>query len=387
MDVISLDDEFTHKIITPTHKIITPRGAELVSNHDSTVVSTNEQVSNTFDSIIYNIKRIVARYGVDDDEWAKAISSQYFLLCLAEKLHHKDEDYKNLLNKCLSDFRITYDGRLILDNDSLLITPDETTRIMDCMKKEDLSDGYYRKYARTRADNIDGQRMYINFHYGLLIKIVSSEDTDTLRAIKHTCLDNLLNEKSIDFYGGWYPYRVPWITARILISLKSIDYSSYSNSDNVNKAVKKALRSLYQRIYEKAPYWRSGVGNWVSKWESTALCLEALYVWEDIEAQKKQIEKIINYIFYEENKVEWLNNNISFENEEIANRILASVILASVVTRITKKHFPLIYQRYADEIVMFFKNVIEFILNQNVKVVLQYCTVPQILYYVLIAME
>lgn len=383
-----------------THKIITPREAELISNYDTankkeanTSIGDNQdgQISqkycNTINAIIDNIKRIVARYGMDDDEWSEAISSQYFLLSLAEKLQHKDEDYKNLLNKCLSNFRITYTGQLILDNDSLLITPDETTRIIDCMKNEDIADGYYRKSSRTRANNIDSHRMYINFHYGLLIKIVSSEDTEPLRAIKHTCLDNLLNEKSIDSYGGWYPYRVPWITARILISLKDIDYDSYPNSKKVDEIVEKALHSLYQRIYEKEPYWRSGVGNWVSKWESTALCLEALYVWESLETKKDKIEKIITYIFNDVNKTEWLNKNVSFETEESANKVLASVILASVVLRITKTYYPSIYKQNVFEILSFLENVIEVILNQNVKAVLQYCTIPQILYYVLIAIK
>lgn len=373
------------------HKILNPINGALISTNASWDKETekNETTQNsTIISIKENIERIVASYGIDADDWAEAISSQYFLLCLAEKLQHKDDDeYKKLLDKCLSNFRIKYTGELTLDNDSLLITPGETTRIIECMKNEDKLDGYYRNSAKTRADNIDGQRMYINFHYGLLLKIVSSEDTDTLRSIKHTCLANLLNEESLDPFGGWYPYRVPWITARILISIKSIDYSSYTNKDNVNITVKKALRSLYDRLYVKAPYWRSGVGNWVSKWESTGLCLEALFVWEEIGLKKDRIERIINYIFSEENRLEWLNKIISFETEESANNVLASVIIASVVFRVTKLHFPSIYKQYANEIIAFFKSVIDVILNQNVKAVLQYCTVPQILYYVLSALE
>ena len=217
--------------------------------------------NNTQIGITANIRRIVARYGVDDDEWAEAISSQYFLLCLSNKLKQKNEDYENLLNKCLSSFRVTYKGQFVLDKDSLLITPDENSRIVECMKNEDSNDSYFRRSAKTRADNKDSHRMYINFHYGLLIRIVSSEDTEVLRAIKHTCLDNLLNYKSVDPYGGWYPYRVPWITSRILISLKDIDYSTYSEKEKVDKVVTDAVSSIYQRINEKAPYWRSGVGN------------------------------------------------------------------------------------------------------------------------------
>lgn len=57
--------------------------------------------NNTQIGITANIRRIVARYGVDDDEWAEAISSQYFLLCLSNKLKQKNEDYENLLNKGL----------------------------------------------------------------------------------------------------------------------------------------------------------------------------------------------------------------------------------------------------------------------------------------------
>lgn len=379
-----MDNKDTQKIINPKDAMFVPSDTPWEKETDS-FEATNTSWS--IKSIIENIERIVASYGIDADDWSEAISSQYFLLCLAEKLKHKDEDYKKLLNKCLSNFRIKYTGELILDNESLLITPDETSRIIECMKNEDKSDNYYRKKAKTRADNIDAQRMYINFHYGLLIKIVSSEDTKILRSIKHTCLDKLTNEESLDPSGGWYPYRVPWITARILISIKSIDYSSYTNKDNVNITVKKALRSLYDRLYVKAPYWRSGVGNWVSKWESTGLCLEALFVWEEIGLKKDRIERIINYIFSEENRLEWLNKIISFETEESANNVLASVILASVVFRVTKLHFPSIYKQYANEIIAFFKSVIDVILNQNVKAVLQYCTVPQILYYVLSALE
>lgn len=47
----------------------------------------SSQKSKKYINIIKNIKRIVAKHGLDDDEWAQAISSQYFLLCLAKQLN------------------------------------------------------------------------------------------------------------------------------------------------------------------------------------------------------------------------------------------------------------------------------------------------------------
>lgn len=38
----------------------------------------SSQKSKKYINIIKNIKRIVAKHGLDDDEWAQAISSQYF---------------------------------------------------------------------------------------------------------------------------------------------------------------------------------------------------------------------------------------------------------------------------------------------------------------------
>ena len=188
------------------------------------IANNNDNLEGKKRSIIRRIRKIVARYGLADEEWAKAISSQYFLLSLAKRLNWGKKDYANLLNRCLASFSVTYTGDYVLDSEKLLITPDETSRIIRCMQEEDDSDSYYTHSAKMQAKNINSEQMYLNFHYGLLIKIVSSEDTEILRAIKHKCLDCLIAENALDASDGWYPYRVPWITARILISLKEVDY-------------------------------------------------------------------------------------------------------------------------------------------------------------------
>lgn len=333
------------------------------------------------------IIKIVAKYGLDDTEWAQAISSQYFLLSLSRMLNCSTKDYRNLMNRCLSSFNVTYTGDYILDSDRLLITPDETNRIVECMKNEDIKDDYYTHSAKMSAYNIDSQQMYFNYHYGLLIKIVSSEDTEVLRALKHQCINCLLAESAIDSSGGWYPYRVPWISARILISLRSVDFDSYPDKSKLESYISEAIESLFQRIDEISPYWRSGVGEWVSQWESTALCLEAIYVWDAIHERLQDIERIIKYSCSEANKDEWLCHRHDFSSEEDANKALSSIILASTILRITKDFYPDIYENISDDIMKLFENVINIISKQKVDVVRQYCTIPQILYYVLVAIQ
>lgn len=351
------------------------------------VNNSNQTLSQRKNNIVKKIKKIVAKYGLDDEKWAQAISSQYFLLCLAKQLNWSNKDYANLLNKCLSSLNVTYTGNYVLDSKRLLVTPDETNKIIRCMQDEDDNDDYYTHSAKMQAKNINSEQMYFNFHYGLLIRIVSSEDTGVLRAIKHKCLDCLMEESALDTSDGWYPYRVPWITARILISLKAIDYSSYPNKQQVDDVIKTSIESLYQRIDEKSPYWRSGVGKWVSKWESTALCLEALFTWDAINDHKAEIKRILDYVFLEENKNTWFNNQVSFTTEETANDTLSSVILASVIFRIYKIFFSDVYEKLSDEILSFFDNVVNEISKQAVNSVRQYCTIPQILHYVLLAFE
>lgn len=347
----------------------------------------SSQKSKKCTNIIRNIKRIVAKYGLDDDEWAQAISSQYFLLCLAKQLNWSKKDYANLLNKCLSSFSVTYTGDYVIDNEKLLVTPDETTRIIACMQEEDDTDDYYTHSAKMQARKIDANQMYMNFHYGLLVRIVSSENTDVLCAIKHKCLDRLTDDDAIDTSDGWYPYRVPWITARILISLKSIDFETYLEAKKIENIIESAITSLYQRIDEKGAYWRSGVGKWVSKWESTGLCLESLYVWDAIKGHEAEIERIINYVCSEENRSEWLDHQASFATEESANCTLSGVILASVILRITRKYFEGIYEDLYDSVVNLFDSVINLINKQDFGKVRQYCTIPQILHYILTALE
>lgn len=349
----------------------------------------NSKKTNRAKNIIDKVKKIVATYGLDDKSWAEAISSQYFLLCLAKQLHLEKHDYENLINKCLESFRVTYNFSLVLDDDKILITPEETERISKCMQEEDQNDSYFLRSAKMQAANINPQKMYQNFHFGLLVRNASTKHSVVLDKIKLLCLDRLDSEDALDASGGWYPYRVPWITGRILISLKSVDFGEYSNSKRLSGIIEDAIESLYQRINEDDAYWRSGVGDWVTKWESTALCLEAIFVWGSIDNDNhyKDVEKIVAYICNDEQIQEWLNCEINFSEAKSANAVLSAVTLASVIYRVTRRHFPNQFDNISDKIVDLFDRVVTTINRQGVAKVQQYCTLPQILYYVVEALR
>lgn len=334
------------------------------------------------------IKKIMAKHGMDDSEWIRAISGQFFLLSLGRELNwHRRSDYEKLMNSCLSSFRVTYHGDFVLDEESLQVTPEETKHIMELMEEEDRQDNYFTRFPKTSAKNINSQLMYLNFHYALLLSIVSEEDSELFKILKNSCLEYLFSEKALDDSDGWYPYRVPWITARVLTNLKNVDYVDFANTHNIDAIINDALESLFQRIHEIKPIWRSGFGTWVTNWESTGLCLEALYKWDVVSKRTTEIRKIVSYVLSSEICEEWLNMSRRFDSEENSNAILGSVVLASSVYRIIRDEtsFEDLYEEHQEKLFNYFNYIIDMIYKGNVDQVGQFTTVPQIMFYIILA--
>ena len=102
----------------------------------------------------------------------------------------------------------------------------------------------------------------------------------------------------------------------------------------------------------------------------------------------KEIERIITYVCNEEQRQEWLECKVDFsEAKSATNAVLSAVTLASVVYRVTKQFYPESFERINWEIITFFDKVITQIDKQGVYNVQQYCTLPQILHYVVAAFE
>lgn len=342
-----------------------------------------DKFERTRSRLLRKVRDLIARHGLDDENWAKAVSSQYFLVGLARKLDMLDQqDYENVLNLFLGSFHHRVNDMIVLDERRVLVTPEENEKIMEHMIMEDSRDAYYRNSEKTKAENIDPSLMHYNYLYGLAAGISSTREYPVMQTIHRISIDNLIygrNKSPLDDYGGWYPYRVPWITARVLISLKTSYYSERVDASSIEKAIDRAVESLISRIYREQ-YWRSGVGEWVSKWESTALCLEAIDVWGATEDFRQELQSVLTYVISEQH--EWLISPPDFSSEESSNKTLAAVILAAVILRLTRSSEVTISGVDADRYMSYMSLCLETISAHPDHQSRQFCTIPQVAFYI-----
>ena len=121
------------------------------------------------------------------------------------------------------------------------------------------------------AANIDFDRMHRTWALGLLLGFEGTARTPRS--------DVMLRLKSIaeaiqNPDGSFYPRRVPWVSARVLIGL-----AKAGDSVRTSETVKRGCDWL-RRAYPEGPYrlgtWESGTGTWNTTLGTTSMCLNAL---------------------------------------------------------------------------------------------------------------
>ena len=300
------------------------------------------------DPVAEHARRMIAQHGLDDATWAKAISAQYFLVLIGRRLRMTGQsDYLKLMDRFVGSFTYRVNDRIELNPDRVLVTPEETEGIRAAMDAEDGRDSYFAKSRKTASGYIDTDLLHLNYLYGLTLQIASAPPrTSILKALEDAALDHLIHETNgptLDEYGGWVPYRIPWVTARILTSMSHVDLSARSDARLILDCVDTGLRSLMDRVTDDG-LWRSGVGHWVSKWESSGLCLEALYRWQSrlTYPQQKLLEESATAILNRQS--EWTRPP-NLDTEDRANDTLAGVVLASLLHEKSRQADEVDHQR------------------------------------------
>ncbi len=160
--------------------------------------------------------------------------------------------------------------------------------IRRCMKEEE-SSGPIPSYAET-SDRLDFDRMHRNWALGLLLGLEAA--ATNYSAIRLNSL-KLIAEKTILANGSFYPARVPWVTARILIGL-----SQTGESVETSEVVRKACQWLLQEAPEgpgNFGAWHPHTGVWNTTIGTTAMCVNALLRC-GIRADHPSMDLAINYL-------------------------------------------------------------------------------------------
>jgi hypothetical protein len=264
------------------------------------------------------------------------------------------------------------------------MTPDVVDNVIQAMIREDKSDDYFSKNAKNAAIKIDISQAVTSYNNSLMAQISTENSLPNsliLNLIHELALNRLIygeGKSPIEEYGGWYPQRLPWNTARILIALRYSGIEGRKDNEHILNVINDAITFLIRSIYQNK-YWRSGVGDWYTYWESTALCLEALFEWDKIIVNEKKLLPVLRYILTNEDK--WLVSP-SFESKKQSDETLAAAILASITILIVNKcytdKFALNYEKY----LQYLNKVLDTIEITKTFTVKQSGTIPQILFYI-----
>jgi len=335
--------------------------------------------------LMEKIRKMIAHRGLDDEEWASTLAGQYFLVRLARILNlNRNSDYYNLIDMFIKSFHINIDNSIFILEDKIKMTPRIFEKIRKAMIEEDKLDNYYSRYKKNETQNIDLKLVISNYNYALMADISRTKDFSNsmiIRLINDLAINRIIygnGKKPIDDHGGWYPQRMPWETARILIALNNSGFEDRKDKDFINEIANKALEYLIRDIYQ-GKYWRSGVGNWVSDIEATALCLEAIQQWDKVDDFREQIIPVLNYMFLNED--EWLVEP-DFSTENNSSDVLAATTLISSALIIINKYFKNNYNINFKKYYKYLYEVYNELNNPQGKSIKQHCTFQQITFYI-----
>lgn len=124
-------------------------------------------------------------------------------------------------------------------------------------------------------ESIDFDRFHDTWVTGLILcaeaayRGRSSEDREELNRLANAV------EEELDPLGFFYPSRVPWCTARVLMGLAKCG-KSYTSSAVMRTACEWLLTPKAKGGPFWGSMWKSGTGDWNSTLETTAMCVIAL---------------------------------------------------------------------------------------------------------------
>ena len=320
----------------------------LIGENNKTDILSVSPIWNLMYEFQYNLKRQTQI----DPSWNNTPSSMYFVISTAKMLGVVDE-YKEVVDRLCSNFSINKNHVEVRYD--LLQTTVDFVKIKERMIEEDQS---CPPLTYESGESIDLETIHRNWLYGLMIglkDVLVEFGYENLIQCIETELLNSQDEK-----GYWYPKRVPWVSARILIGLAEAGYSVK------DEFVLKGIDHLLSMIEDNR--CQAHTGGWNNEFETSSLCLEALIkcgVDCDVGIQKNVTKHLL------ESSSIWMSENYEIDGTTTACALLKSLgiqtSLMSYINELAKRNIHNILEQ--DE-TLDYNNV-------------QSCKTTQIAYYVI----
>lgn len=149
--------------------------------------------------------------------------------------------------------------------------------------------------SSERHDKIDQDKFYQTYTIGMMLGLETCFNNNSEKINKY--IDLIKNMQETD--GSFYPRRVPWVTARTIISLTKAGLN-YENSEIVKKACDWLLSDKNKNFSNGE--WKSGTGYWNTNINVTLLCLEAL-INAGFTIDNPKIQECLAYVKKEKNQI------------------------------------------------------------------------------------
>lgn len=250
-------------------------------------------------NLMYEIQENLREQTSLDPSWNNTPSSMYFVISTACMLGVVDE-YKDVIQALCSNFTITMNNQINISYDRLKTTFD-FVKIRERMIEEDKqNEPLYESGEKLNLEDI-----HRNWLFGLLIGM-----KNPLISLGYSQLMSLVEIellKSQNEQGYWYPQRVPWVTARILIGLAEAGYSIK------DEHVRNGLNYLLSMIREDC--WEANTGGWNNVYETSSLCLEAL-IKCGMDCSDSRVQRVVSFLL--SHAKEWMSENSEIDGATTA---------------------------------------------------------------------
>ncbi|PZG13158.1 hypothetical protein C1I95_24295 [Micromonospora craterilacus] len=222
--------------------------------------------------ILIRLGRSLRSRNAADPTWGDNLGAAVFAASALRQLNHPDA-WEEIANWLRARWDYADPGCLLPEPvDGETADYADFVEIQQSMVEEDTLLGAEPHLAGMVAGQLDTGRMYRNWVLGLLLGFEGSAPPQHYDESRVKQLVEVAARAREDD-GNFYPARVPWVTARVVLGLCQADLRMD------HPVVRDACNWLMRQVAQGGPFdnwWRSGTGSWNREEATTAMCLSAL---------------------------------------------------------------------------------------------------------------